>query len=170
MIRTYYLQYILHIGCPENVHFFIPKGTKNACGRACCHFCAPQTPLLGSVLTKKWREWGPLDDQMRPKASKIHPKMHLKTTPNDTWEDRVSLRVRRVPAPCQKYLKLYKKTGKRVQLTYIYFCGGSSKEAFVKPFSFVKNQWTAAVWAKPTWIIYILWIVHHNWYCRDCPS
>ena len=85
-----------------------------------CHFCAPQTPLLGSVLTKKWREWGPLDDQMRPKASKIHPKMHLKTTPNDTWEDRVSLRVRRVPAPCQKYLKLYKKTGKRIQFTYVF--------------------------------------------------
>ena len=43
---------------------------------------------FGPCLTKKWREWGPLDGQMRPKASKIPPKMHLKMRLGERWSPR----------------------------------------------------------------------------------
>ena len=80
VVRTYYLQYILHIGCPENVHFFIPEGTKNACGARAATFASTDATFW-AMFDQNIARVCPLDGQMRPKASKIPPKMHLKTTP-----------------------------------------------------------------------------------------
>ena len=116
VVRTYYLQYILHIGCPENVHFFIPEGTKNACGARAATFALHRRYFWVLFDQKMARVRSP----RRPNAAEGLQNTSQNTPKNDTCQDRVSLRVRKVPAPCQKYLKLYKNTGKRIQLTYVF--------------------------------------------------
>ena len=107
VIRTCYLLYIINIYRPENAHFSIPRATKNACGARDATFsfyrqhCGPH---CGQQMAGVGSPGCPNVPQGLQNTSQNPPK-------KDTWQDRVPLRVPRVPAPpksSSKFIKIYK--------------------------------------------------------------